>query len=65
MEEVLSECSVCKDEFEDREELVLMPCKHLFHGACLVPWLKMHNSCPTCRYELLTDDEEYEANKDA
>ena len=29
-----------------------MPCSHLFHDECLVPWLERHNTCPVCRFEL-------------
>ena len=56
-------CSVCKDEFSLNEECLLMPCDHHFHKDCLVPWLKERNSCPVCRYELPTDDEDFERRK--
>jgi E3 ubiquitin-protein ligase RNF115/126 len=59
----LIECSVCKDEFILKESIKKMPCKHFFHEACLGPWLEQRNSCPTCRYELPTDDAEYEKRK--
>jgi E3 ubiquitin-protein ligase RNF115/126 len=56
-------CPVCKDEFIINEECLLMPCQHHFHKDCLLPWLKERNSCPVCRYELPTDDEDFEKRK--
>ena len=57
------DCSVCKDEFELSQVLKKLPCSHLFHVDCLIPWLKQRNSCPTCRFELPTDDVDYEKRK--
>jgi E3 ubiquitin-protein ligase RNF115/126 len=59
----LSECSVCKEEFNLKETIKKMPCKHYFHTDCIGPWLEQRNSCPTCRHELPTDDAEYERRK--
>lgn len=55
-----AQCAVCKDEFELRSKVKQMPCKHLYHQDCILPWLAQHNSCPVCRYELPTDDPDYE-----
>ena len=60
---VENSCAVCKEEFEIGQNLILMPCKHYFHIDCLLPWLNERNSCPVCRFELPTDDVDFENRK--
>ncbi|KAK6928023.1 Zinc finger, RING-type, partial [Dillenia turbinata] len=56
-------CAVCKDEILCEEKVNLLPCQHHYHGDCIVPWLKIRNTCPVCRFELPTDDPDYERRK--
>mmetsp|Transcript_29047 Transcript_29047/g.92635 ORF Transcript_29047/g.92635 Transcript_29047/m.92635 type:complete len:176 (-) Transcript_29047:391-918(-) len=44
-------CAVCLEALapDTAVELRQLPCGHLFHGACLDPWLRLHLRCPTCR----------------
>ncbi|KAG5033418.1 hypothetical protein JHK85_017400 [Glycine max] len=44
------DCSVCLIEFQENENLRLLPkCNHAFHLPCVDTWLKSHATCPLCR----------------
>ncbi|WOL18210.1 E3 ubiquitin-protein ligase [Canna indica] len=58
-------CAVCEEVFEIGDYANQMPCKHIYHKDCILPWLELHSSCPICRYELPTDDPDYEQRKGA
>ncbi|KAI5058726.1 hypothetical protein GOP47_0026896 [Adiantum capillus-veneris] len=55
-----AQCAVCKEEFELLSPVKQLPCSHMYHPDCILPWLEQHNSCPVCRHELATDDPDYE-----
>lgn len=56
-------CAVCKDDINIGEQAKQLPCSHRYHGDCIVPWLGIRNTCPVCRYELPTDDADYERRR--
>ncbi|CAN6177454.1 unnamed protein product [Urochloa humidicola] len=62
-EEAAQGCAVCKDGIAQGELATRLPCSHFYHGACIGPWLAIRNSCPVCRYELPTDDPDYERRR--
>jgi len=62
-DESVLECPVCTEELKCDDEALEMPCLHLFHSSCLLPWLNTHNNCPVCRFQLPTDDPDYEQRR--
>ena len=61
-------CPICLLEYEQGDELRLLPCNHEFHKECIDSWLENNTSCPACRHSLsntvphtsLAEDDEME-----
>nr|NP_649859.1 iruka [Drosophila melanogaster]Q9VHI7.1 RecName: Full=E3 ubiquitin-protein ligase Iruka [Drosophila melanogaster]ACL88784.1 CG11982-PA [synthetic construct]AAF54321.1 iruka [Drosophila melanogaster]AAK93431.1 LD47007p [Drosophila melanogaster]AOQ08395.1 CG11982-RA [synthetic construct] len=49
------QCSICWDDFKIDETVRKLPCSHLYHENCIVPWLNLHSTCPICRKSLADD----------
>ncbi|KAJ1667105.1 hypothetical protein IW140_001641 [Coemansia sp. RSA 1813] len=50
------DCGICMDEYKANEEVVELPCKHVYHKDCIEHWLKMNGTCPICRTRIETED---------
>jgi hypothetical protein len=45
---------ICLCDFEESEQLMVLPCKHEFHVDCIQPWLLEKSSlCPMCKQDAL------------
>jgi hypothetical protein len=56
-------CSLCMEDCNLDDLLLKLKCSHAFHEKCILEWLKITNTCPICRDELITDDPDYENRK--
>lgn len=50
------DCVICCGDITpaeiSRQEYMLAPCNHVFHGSCLRSWMDVKMECPVCRTEL-------------
>ena len=49
-------CPITQEDFEPNDEVgYIRHCGHIFKYDALYNWLSQHQTCPTCRYNILTD----------
>ena len=45
-----SSCAICLEDFCEGETVSLLPCGHIFHCRCIVPWFgEQKSECPVCK----------------
>ncbi|CAM9345055.1 unnamed protein product, partial [Laminaria digitata] len=46
-------CVICLSEDSTAGQLLChLPCDHVFHRVCVGKWLRVQDSCPTCRRQV-------------
>ena len=46
----MNQCSICLNNVKQTRSTRELPCKHIFHGACINKWKETgHKTCPVCR----------------
>jgi hypothetical protein len=47
------DCNVCLEEIELNQEIIELPCEHIYHSECIEKYLNEYNyKCPSCRKEV-------------
>ena len=54
LEEYNDLCIVCREDLMNRNCRKL-PCGHIYHTSCLKSWFQRKQSCPLCRFDVLSD----------
>jgi len=47
------ECCICLD-MDNTGEWSILPCGHKFHRTCVSTWLCSHQTCPVCRFRVIS-----------
>ena len=42
-------CIICLEDFRNGDEVIFLPCLHIFHKNCILEWLRNHDDCPVCK----------------
>lgn len=46
-------CTICQNEYEVGNQLMLLPCMHNFHAVCGSEWFLNHSKlCPICKHNI-------------
>jgi len=46
-------CAVCIDAYKPGDVVTVLTCDHIFHKACIEPWLLEKRTCPMCKCDIL------------
>lgn len=46
-------CAVCIESYKAGDVVTVLTCDHIFHKACIEPWLLEKRTCPMCKCDIL------------
>jgi hypothetical protein len=53
----LGECYISQEPFTENDVAICLPCGHSYKEESIIPWLRMHNTCPVCRISIANNQE--------
>ena len=45
-------CLICLEEYVNNDNVIYLPCFHIFHKNCIIQWIKNHAICPLCKINI-------------
>ena len=52
LEDDKKNCIICMEDFQNGDDVIYLPCLHVFHTTCILEWFKGHNDCPVCKFKM-------------
>jgi len=49
-------CVICQMDYKRGDRQMTLPCKHVYHSACVSRWLSINKACPVCFAEVFGDE---------
>jgi hypothetical protein len=50
------DCVICLEEFKNGDDVITLPCLHIYHKTCITDWLLENNTCPICKHVIKSED---------
>jgi hypothetical protein len=48
-----SDCCICLEDYDSKEEVYILPCEHTYHPDCIKLWFKERRTCPMCNSDAM------------
>ena len=48
-----TQCQICLCDYEEGDDVRVLPCMHAFHAVCTESWLRVRLQCPNCLADML------------
>ena len=55
-------CLICLENYIENNQVLYLPCSHLFHSFCILRWLLENSKCPICQTDFRRKFTEREVN---